>query len=70
MNIFERLVAHFGTQEKTGSALGVDQATVSGWVREKHGMSAVVALKAEQITGGAFRAVELCPALERVTSAA
>ncbi|MBF0675562.1 YdaS family helix-turn-helix protein [Pseudomonas sp.] len=70
MNIFEQLVKHFGTQVKTGEALGTDQTTVSGWVTGKRGMHAITALKAEQVTGGAFRAVDLCPALKRVDSAA
>ena len=70
MNIFQRLVAHFGSQAVTAEKLGVEQGTVSGWVRSKHGMSPVVALTAEQVTGGAFLAVELCPALKRVKAAA
>ena len=65
MNIFDRLVDHFGTQTKTAKRLGVDQGTVSGWVREKHGMSAVTALRAEAETAGAFKAIDLCPALQR-----
>ncbi|MBU0792278.1 MAG: helix-turn-helix domain-containing protein [Gammaproteobacteria bacterium] len=70
MNIFERLVKHFGTQDQTAAALNVKQGTVSGWVRGEHGMSAVAALTAEQVTDGAFKAVELCPALKRVKTAA
>ncbi|WP_312381593.1 hypothetical protein [Stutzerimonas balearica] len=70
MNIYERLVKHFGTQELTAAALNVRQGTVSGWVRGEHGMCAVTALTAEQVTGGIFKAVELCPALKRVKAAA
>jgi DNA-binding transcriptional regulator YdaS (Cro superfamily) len=60
-NIFKSLVAHFGTQEITAERLGVDQSTVSGWVREKHGMSPVVARRADRLTEGLFRKEELCP---------
>jgi DNA-binding transcriptional regulator YdaS (Cro superfamily) len=67
MNIFEKLVAHFGTQTATADRLGVDQSTVSGWVVGKHGMGPVTALRAEAETKGAFKAVDLCPALERAT---
>jgi len=68
MNIFQDLVGHFKTQTRTAERLGVDQGTVSGWVRGKHGMSAVVALRAEAETDGAFKAVELCPSLKRAIS--
>jgi DNA-binding transcriptional regulator YdaS (Cro superfamily) len=60
-NIFLRLVKHFGTQELTATALEVDQSTVSGWVRGKHGMSPVVAKRAEKLTGGSFSKEQLCP---------
>lgn len=70
MNIFQRLVDHFGTQTKASERLGVDQSTVSGWVLEKHGMSAVTALRAEAETNGLFKAVELCPALHRAAKPA
>jgi DNA-binding transcriptional regulator YdaS (Cro superfamily) len=69
MTIFERLVKHFGTQDKTAISLGVKQGTVSGWIRGEHGMSAITAIRAEQVTNGAFRAVELCPALKRAEAA-
>ena len=68
MNIYQKLVEHFGTQQKVAEALRLDQGTVSGWVRGKHGMSAVSALKAEAITEGKFKAVELCPDLLRAAS--
>lgn len=61
--IFQSLVSHFGTQVKTAELLKVDQATVSGWVRGKHGMSPAVALRAEKLTKGKFTAVQLCPSV-------
>lgn len=60
---FQELVGHFGTQLKTAESLGVDQATVSGWVRGKHGMSPAVALRAEKLTKKAFTRYQLCPSV-------
>lgn len=54
-SIYKDLVAFIGTQEVTAEKLKVDQSTVSGWVRGKHGMSPVVAKRAEALTGGAFK---------------
>ncbi|MNO55171.1 hypothetical protein D3C76_456570 [compost metagenome] len=59
--IYKELVAHFGTQEVTAKRLKVDQSTVSGWVRGKHGMSPVVAKRAERLTEGKFKKEFLCP---------
>ena len=67
MNIFQALVEHFGTQKKAAKAIGVEQGTVSGWVRQKHGMSPIAALRAEEVTGGKFSAVALCPDLARLS---
>lgn len=67
MNIYEKLVKHFDGQVKTAAALGVEQGTVSGWVRGKHGMNPITALKAEQATGGLFKAADLCPSLRSVS---
>tara|TARA_R110000796_G_scaffold252222_2_gene385667 strand:- start:228 stop:464 length:237 start_codon:yes stop_codon:yes gene_type:complete len=60
---FQSLVGFFGTQIKTAELLKVDQATVSGWVRGKHGMSPAVALRAEKLTNGRFTAAQLCPSV-------
>ncbi|QPI65856.1 transcriptional regulator [Vreelandella venusta] len=60
---FQSLVGFFGTQIKAAELLNVDQATVSGWVRGKHGMSPAVALRAEKLTGGKFTAAQLCPSV-------
>jgi DNA-binding transcriptional regulator YdaS (Cro superfamily) len=62
-SIIQQLIEHFGGQVKTAVTLGVKQPTVSGWLRCDHGMSAVTALKAEKLTGGQFKAVDLCPKL-------
>ena len=63
MSIYSDLVKHFGGQVKTAEALGVGQGTGSGWVRGKHGMSPITALKAERATDAEFKAVDLCPSL-------
>ena len=60
---FQSLVGYFGTQIKTAELLKVDQATVSGWVRGKHGMSPAVALRAEKLTDSAFTRRQLCPSV-------
>ncbi|SER51932.1 MULTISPECIES: YdaS family helix-turn-helix protein [Pseudomonas] len=59
--IYKDLVAFFGTQEITAERLRVDQSTVSGWVRGKHGMSPVTAKRAEALTLGEFKKEDLCP---------
>lgn len=59
--IYKGLVDYFGTQEATAEKLKVDQSTVSGWVRGKHGMSPVIAKRAEALTEGAFKKEKLCP---------
>lgn len=59
--IFTKLISHFGNQKKTAAALGVDQSAVSGWLRSKHGMSPLIAIRAEKITEGKFLKSELCP---------
>lgn len=59
----KNLVAHFGSQEEAAVALKVKQGTVSGWVRGIHGCSAEVAFRAERVTNGLFKAVDLRPSL-------
>lgn len=59
----KRLIAYFGSQKATEEAMGVSQVTVSGWLNKKHGVSYTNAIKAERLTDGTVRAVELFPAL-------
>lgn len=62
----DRLVAEFGGVGKTAKALGVAQATVTGWRLGHHGMRAGMAIKAERLTAGRVKAGELCPELADV----
>lgn len=61
--LIQRLISHFGTQQKAAVALGVDQTTISGWLRGKHSISPANALRIQIATFGTIRAVELCPVL-------
>lgn len=64
----KRLVEHFEGQAKCAKAIGVSQPTVANWLSGKHGVSAVTALRIELVTGGEFKAAELCPDLSAVSS--
>ena len=59
----KKIIAHFGGQSKAAKALGVSQPTVHGWLMGRHGISPLLALRIERLTGGRFPAVGLCPAL-------
>lgn len=50
----QRLISHFGTQQKAALALGVDQTTISGWLRGKHSISPANALRVQVATRGAI----------------
>lgn len=67
LEIYQRLVDHFGGQDLTAAALFVNQSTVSGWVRGKHLMSAETAFLAQHKTEGRFAAIELRPSLAEVS---
>lgn len=56
----ERLVEYFGDQSKTAKQLGVSQPAVSQWMSGACGLSAATAFTAEEKTGGAIKAWELC----------
>jgi DNA-binding transcriptional regulator YdaS (Cro superfamily) len=64
MTPIEKLIDFFGGQAKTAAALGVSQAAVSYWSTGAHSMSAKRAFRAEELTGGAITARELCRASE------
>lgn len=59
--MIERLIKHFGTQEKLAEAIKVRQGTVTGWLNNKHGISYFNARKIEKITNGEIKAIDLCP---------
>lgn len=61
--LYEKVVKHFGGQQKTADALDIAQPSVSAWLTGKNQMSAVVAFKIEHITQGKFKAPDLCPKL-------
>lgn len=65
-HIISDLVAHFGSQGKTAKAVGCSQATVFKWLHGQMNISALNALKIENITSGKFRAVDLCPRLAEI----
>ena len=63
-------LSYAGDQVKTAKALGVSQSAVSQWLSGSSRMSALVALRAENETGGLFKAIDLCPALRGTIKAA
>jgi len=61
--IYQNLVEHFGGQVATAKALSVSQANISGYVAGRWNMSEKVAIRAERVTNGKFKATDLCPSL-------
>lgn len=62
--LYKDLVKHFGGQKLTADALGVSQANISGYVSGRWNMSESVAIRAEKVTNGKFKAIDLCPLLK------
>ena len=60
------LIKFFGSQAKTGEALGVSQAMVSYWLSGSQKVSPEKALLAETITSGAIKASSLCDLIAQV----
>lgn len=54
-------IEHFGSQAAAAKAIGVKQPAISGWLNGGHRVSARNAHKVEAVTGGAVKAVDLCP---------
>ena len=65
-----KLIDTLGGQTPAARALGVSAPTVNGWVSGKHGISPLVAMRAERVTGGKVAAVDLCPAIRAEMPAA
>lgn len=68
MSIYQSLIDYFGGQRATAKALNCKQPSVWAWAQGKTNMSATLAIKAEIITNGKFKAVDLCPKLTEVTN--
>ena len=66
INQFQMLVDHFKGQENTATALQVKQPSVSGWVNGTKNMSEKVAIRAQKVTEGKFKASDLCPSLREL----
>lgn len=63
---YQKLVDFFGSQILTASSLGVTQPSVNAWLVGKTKMSPKVAITAEKVTKGEFKAVDLCPELKGI----
>lgn len=66
INQFQVLVDYFKGQENTAKALQVKQPSVSGWVNGTKNMSEKVAIRAQKVTEGKFKASDLCPSLREL----
>lgn len=64
--IYRQVMEHYGTQQKMADAIGCSQTLVWRWLNGKATMPTHFALKVEKITGGKFKAVDLCPRLAEI----
>ncbi|MDY6450686.1 hypothetical protein SKM54_04605 [Acinetobacter faecalis] len=62
--IYQELVDYLGGQVSTAKALKVSQSNISGYINGRWNMSELVALRAEMVTKGEFKATDLCPTLK------
>lgn len=62
-NAYKQLAERYGTQQALANALNCSQPLVWKWLNGKATMSAHLAIKAEKLTQGKFKAYELCPKL-------
>lgn len=50
---FDDIITHFGTQEKTAAALGINQSSVAAWKRS--GVPLVRQYQIQVVSGGALQ---------------
>ena len=60
----DQLINHFGNVAKTARALEISVTAVGYWKKGKNGVALKTAIKAEKLTGGKIKAVDLCPDLQ------
>lgn len=63
-NIYDSLSKSLGGQVAAANELGISQPTMSGYINGRWYMSEKVARRAERITKGKYKAIDLCPALK------
>ena len=63
-NIYKELSSCLGGQVNAAESLGVSQSNISGYINGKWQMSERVARRAERITNGKYKAIDLCPSLK------
>lgn len=64
--LYTEVIQHFGGQQKTADALNVKQSSVTNWKRGISNMKPLTAAKVQELTGGDFKAADLCPELKEV----
>lgn len=63
---YKKISELFKTQQEMADEFGCSQPLVYKWLSGKQLMTAHFAMKAEKITDGKFKAVDLCPKLENL----
>ncbi|MFW2149556.1 hypothetical protein ACK2M2_15780 [Acinetobacter sp. TY1] len=63
--LYKELVVFLGGQIPTAEKLEVSQSNISGYVSGRWNMSVDVAVRAEKVTNGEFKAIDLCPSLRK-----
>ncbi|WP_315075582.1 YdaS family helix-turn-helix protein [Acinetobacter guillouiae] len=70
VNLYKRVVEHFGSQTLTAQALDLEQPSVWAWVNGKAKMSSETALLVQEKTDGEFKYKDLFPSRKKNQQAA
>lgn len=64
----KKLIDFYGGQVETAKELGRTQALISKLLNNKAKVSPLLALKAEKLTNGKIKAIDLCPRVKELES--
>ncbi|WP_151765326.1 YdaS family helix-turn-helix protein [Acinetobacter soli] len=70
IELYKKVVEHFGSQTLTAQALDIEQPSVWAWVNGKARMSSEVALIVQEKANGKFKYKELFPSRKKGRHAA
>lgn len=70
IELYKRVVEHFGSQTLTAQALDLEQPSVWAWVNGKARMSSETALLVQEKTNGLFKYKDLFPSKKKGREAA